>query len=147
MKPQHHGAQNATQMRGRILIVEDVPCNLWLHSVVLGVYGYMVHGSATGAEALQRLENETYDAVLLDLGLPDMLGLDLARQLRMRPDLSHMTIVAVTGCLMPGDREAALDAGCDAFVAKPIDTHALGPMLETLIERQRSKSLTKASSV
>jgi two-component system cell cycle response regulator DivK len=104
----------------RILIVEDNELNMKLLNDVLEAHGYDVLSTAEGAVALEWARQYRPDIILMDLQLPDMSGLEAARQLKADPKTSAIPVVAVTAFAMAGDERKALDNGCDAYVAKPI---------------------------
>lgn len=108
-----------------ILIVEDNPANRKLLSFLLKAHGYDVREAARADEALEMLETFAPHLILMDLQLPGMDGLELARQLKTDPRTRHITIVAVTAYAMKGDEQRVRDAGCDGYVTKPIDTRGL----------------------
>jgi CheY-like chemotaxis protein len=108
-----------------LLVVDDNAANLALLSYVLRAAGHEVHTATSAEEALAALDRRAPRMLLLDLRLPGMDGLTLARRLRADPRHDALIIVAVTAQAMRGDREAAIEAGCDGFVTKPIDTRAL----------------------
>jgi two-component system, cell cycle response regulator DivK len=112
-----------------ILIVDDNPQNLKLARVVLTGCGYDVRTAVDAEEALRLLDQVSPRLILMDLQLPGMDGLALTRQLKGDPARSRIVIVALTAYAMKGDREKALAAGCDDYVAKPIDTRALPEMV------------------
>jgi two-component system cell cycle response regulator DivK len=105
----------------RILVVEDNELNLKLLNDVLEAHGYDVLTTGEGAVAIAWARQYRPDLILMDLQLPDMSGLEVTRQLKASPDTSSIPIVAVTAFAMAGDEKKALDHGCDAYVAKPID--------------------------
>jgi two-component system cell cycle response regulator DivK len=104
----------------RILVVEDNELNMKLLNDVLEAHGYDVLSTAEGAVALEWARQYRPDIILMDLQLPDMSGLEAARQLKADPKTSAIPVVAVTAFAMAGDERKALDNGCDAYVAKPI---------------------------
>lgn len=108
-----------------ILIVDDNPANLKLARVVLKRAGYEVRTAADAAEALTALDTFRPRLILMDLQMPGMDGLDLTRRLKADPSRADIIIVALTAYAMRGDEEKALAAGCDGYLAKPIDTRAL----------------------
>lgn len=116
----------------RALVVDDTPLNLKLLVALLRANGFTVESSETAEEARDKLAATPFDVVLLDLRLPGMDGLELARRLRTDPAHRGIVIVAVTANAMKTDEAAAYAAGCDAFVTKPIDTRALVPLLRKL---------------
>ncbi len=104
-----------------ILIVEDNPINLRLVAGLLKTHGYRVIESATGEEALDALKFVRPDLILMDIQLPGMDGLQVARTLRQDPERRGIPIVALTAHAMKGDEERAREAGCVGYIPKPID--------------------------
>ena len=120
----------------RILVVEDDPA--FRDSLVRGLRqaGHAVDAAATVAESLAKLGLETYEAVVLDISLPDGSGLDLARTLRRTG--STVLILAATARDAIADRVAGLDAGADDYLVKPFAFEELLARLRALDRRQRS---------
>jgi len=108
-----------------ILVVDDHPMNLKLLVYLLQSHGYDVRTARDAEETLVILRSFRPRLLLLDLQLPGMDGFELARKLRAEPPTRDLVIVAVTAHAMKGNEQAALDAGCDGFVTKPIDTREL----------------------
>jgi len=108
-----------------VLVVEDSDAIRAAFTILLEESGYAVAAAATGAEALRLAERRAPDLVLLDLGLPDMRGLDVARRLKADPATARVPLVALTGRDDETDRGALLAAGCAAYLVKPIDTQQL----------------------
>jgi two-component system KDP operon response regulator KdpE len=106
----------------RVLAVDDEPQIRRLLSVALHSRGYRVDTVATGEEALEALSTNTYELVLLDLGLPDMDGLDVCRRLR---EWSAIPIIVVSVRGDDRDKVAALDLGADDYVTKPFSMDEL----------------------
>jgi CheY-like chemotaxis protein len=108
-----------------ILIVDDNPQNLKLARVLLSASGYEVRTAVDAEDALRTLDEFRPRLILMDLQLPGMDGLELTRRLKGDPSRRSIVIIALTAYAMKGDRERALSAGCDDYIAKPIDTAAL----------------------
>lgn len=108
-------------MRGKILIIEDNEQNLYLATFLLEKNGHEVVQARSGSEGLALATRSRPDLILLDIQLPAMDGYAVARALRQDARLRNVPIVAVTSYAMLGDRERALDAGCDLYIEKPID--------------------------
>lgn len=108
-----------------VLIVEDIPTNLRLASVVLKAAGFEVDSAATAREALEKVRARRPAVILMDVELPEMDGLTATRQLKGDPATASIPVVALTANAMRGDRERCLEAGCDGYISKPFDTHAL----------------------
>ena len=112
----------------RILVCDDHALFREGLELVIGQLGDAVEliGVGDAEAALAHVDaDEDVDLVLLDLQLPGMDGLTFARLLRANPDTRDLVIVAVTAHAMMSDEQAALAAGCDGFITKPIDTRAL----------------------
>ena len=105
-----------------ILIVDDNAVNLKLARVVLMGAGYAVKTAGSAEEALKLLETLHPALILMDLQLPGMDGLELTRRLKAAPETRSVKVVALTAYAMKGDEEKARAAGCDGYLAKPIDT-------------------------
>lgn len=104
----------------KILIVEDVALNLDL-LVQLLEDNYELVAAANGAEGVA-LATETHpDLILMDISLPVLDGYAATRQIKANPTLTHIPVIALTAHAMPGDAAKALAAGCDAYLAKPLD--------------------------
>src|SRR5882724_3389665 len=108
-----------------ILIVDDVPTNLKLMSVLLSKLGYQVHTASTAEEALEIAQKIRPRLVLADILLPGMDGLEMTRRLKSAPETKSTVVLAVTALAMKGDEQKALAAGCDGYITKPIDVHQL----------------------
>jgi two-component system cell cycle response regulator DivK len=117
-------------VRKRILIVEDSELN---RDLLVQIFEdlYDIEVAADGAEAVQLAGETRPDLILMDIGLPEMSGLEAVRAIRASG--AGTPIVAVTSRVMPGEREQALEAGCDAFVAKPIDDVQLVAIADRLL--------------
>jgi CheY-like chemotaxis protein len=108
-----------------ILIVDDNPANLKLARVVLSAAGFEVRTAVDAEDALRALRVFRPRVVLMDLQLPGMDGFDLTRRLKADPDHRSILVIALTAYAMKGDEEKARAAGCDGYLAKPIDTRSL----------------------
>lgn len=123
-----------TAMTGAaILVVDDSVANMKLLSYLLESQGYDVRTAADASEALAVLADFRPRLVLLDLQLPGMDGLELARRLKADPANRELLIVAVTASAMKGDEEKALEAGCDGYITKPIDTRTLPKLVASYL--------------
>jgi CheY-like chemotaxis protein len=120
-----------------VLVVDDNPVNLKLVSDVLESAGVQVSRAADAETAQSLLETILPDLVLMDIALPGMDGLTLTRRLKASPRFQDMVIVALTAFAMKGDDRKALDAGCDGYIAKPIDTRALAGQIEAFLQAHR----------
>ena len=128
-------------MGAPILIVDDNPLNVKLVRVVLLTSGYDVRTCADAESALEALQSFRPDAILMDIQLPGMDGLELTRRLKANPETRDITIIALTAYAMKGDEEKARAAGCDGYLTKPIDTAVFPSLLAGYLCRTRSSSL------
>ena len=87
-----------------------------------------------GNQALQLLEDEMPDLILLDINIPGIHGLDLAKQLKADARLAKIPLVATTANVLLGDRERCLEAGCDDYLPKPLDIRELRNVMRTYID-------------
>ena len=125
-------------MQQRILIVDDNYINLKLVSDVLEMEGYIIDRAKDATEALKLMAKTPPDLILMDIELPGMDGLTLTRLLKQDQSTRHIAIAALTAFAMKGDDQKAFDAGCDAFITKPIDTRQLPVQIANILERSRS---------
>jgi CheY-like chemotaxis protein len=112
-------------MAKRILVVEDNPDNRILITDVLSSLEYEVLVAEDGEEGIKMANAEIPDLILMDLSLPRMDGWAATTQIKANTALAHIPIIALTAHAMVGDREKALQAGCDDYVSKPIDLREL----------------------
>lgn len=121
--PQERGAGQEIGSSGRpatILVVEDNPDNMTTIKAVLP-NEYNILEAMDGEEGLKKIRTETPDLVLLDMSLPGMDGYTVAGKAKKDPNIAHIPVVALTARAMKGDREEIIKAGCDDYIAKPID--------------------------
>jgi CheY-like chemotaxis protein len=128
----------------KILVVDDKPENLKLARVLLQLEGYVVKTAPDAEEAMAVLQTFLPRLILMDIQLPGMDGLQLTRNLRGDPAMRGIVILAVTAYAMKGDEQKALEAGCDGYVTKPIDTRALPGVIASHL-RQKSERKGSAS--
>lgn len=118
-------------------MVDDHPVNLKLACDVMEHEGYLVDRAGNAEAALACIARRLPDLILMDLGMPGMDGLTLTRRLRSQEATRGIPIVALTAFAMKRDEEKAMEAGCDAYIAKPIDTRRLpGQLAEVLARRE-----------
>lgn len=118
-----------------ILVVDDNATNLKLACYVLETQGYAVLRARDAREALAVLQHARPDLILMDLQMPGMDGLTLTRQLKADPAYRHICIVALTSFAMKGDDRKALEAGCDGYITKPIDTVKLPAQVAEILQQ------------
>ena len=117
-----------------ILIVEDAPESLKFAANVLRGEGYKVHIASTAEQALSTLRFLLPDLILVDFVLPGMNGLELTANVKRDARLQSTKVVALTGCVMPGDVDMARQAGCDGYLTKPIDARALAARVRQFLD-------------
>jgi CheY-like chemotaxis protein len=120
----------------RLLLVDDNADALLMLASLLELEGYEVHTASDGRGALDAAERLQPDVVLLDIGLPDINGYEVARLLRAQPALRDILLVAVTGYGQAADRRRSAAAGFDHHLVKPINFNELSPLLARLKNRQ-----------
>jgi len=123
-----------------LLIVDDNPANLRLARLLLVGEGYEVRTAGDAVEALAVLETFRPRLILMDLQMPGLDGFDLTRRLKADAATRDIVILALTAYAMRGDEEKARAAGCDAYVAKPIDTRRLPALIARLLSGAGSAS-------
>ncbi len=104
-----------------ILIVDDVEGNRTVLARMLAFSGHQTIMASSGVEALDILEHTRPDLILLDLSMPGLDGWTVTKHLKAHSELTTIPVIAVTAHAMAGDRERILAAGCDDYIAKPID--------------------------
>ncbi len=113
-------------LRGaRILLVEDNEINQLLASELLVSEGFIVDIAANGALAIDMLEDEDYDLILMDIQMPIMDGISATKEIRCRKEFDNIPIIAMTAHAMSGDRELSMAVGMDDHLTKPIDHQVL----------------------
>ncbi len=119
----------------RLLLVEDNATNQVLALLLLEREGHTVQTARNGREALAILETQAFDAVLMDVQMPEMDGFEATSQIRERERATgeHVPVIAMTAHAMKGDRERCLAAGMDAYVSKPIRMVELNSALATVL--------------
>jgi two-component system, cell cycle response regulator DivK len=118
----------------RILLVEDNEMNRDMLSRRLVRKGHEISLAFDGAQGVAMVRTIRPDLVLMDMSLPVMSGYDATRELKTDPDTRHIPVIALTAHAMSGDRDRALQAGCDDYETKPIEL----PRLLEKIEQQLS---------
>ena len=129
---------------GRVLIVEDEPALLRALQINLRARGYEVTTSTAGVQALAEAARRPPDAVLLDLGLPDLEGTDVIRELRAWTGVPVLVLSGRTGS---DDKIGALDAGADDYVTKPFSMEELVARLRALLRRDAHPSSRQVFSL
>lgn len=122
---------------GVILVVEDNPANLLMIRVVLEQTGYRPVLTQSVEEAERWLADNQPDLILMDVQLPNVDGFEYTRRLRARPATALVPIIALTAFSLSGDERRALEAGCDAFIVKPIDVLGLPAQIGEMLRARR----------
>jgi DNA-binding response OmpR family regulator len=118
-----------------VLVVDDNRDAADALAALLSVQGYNASAAYSGAAAIRQADEVHPDVVLLDIGMPETSGFDVARALRDYRRAPKPVIVAVTGAAEPSDRLAARMAGFDHYLVKPVEMHALVALLKKLAAR------------
>src|SRR5262249_27590161 len=122
----------------KILLVEDNEMNRDMLSRRLQRRGYDISIAVDGAEGVAMASSEHPDLILLDMSLPVLDGWEVARQPKSKPDTKTIPIIALTAHAMAGDREKAIEAGCDDYDTKPIELPRLLDKIAALLPKQAS---------
>ena len=115
--------------RKRILIVEDDRLSLTVLRQLLTAQGYEILQSSEGWNGISRARNEQPDLIVMDIKLPNISGLDATLLLKQDDQTKNIPIIAVTAFVTPEDKAKALESGCDAYIAKPVN---IGSLLRTV---------------
>lgn len=122
----------------KILIVEDNEQNMELFRDLLASKGYTVTEAYDGETALAKLQDETPDLILMDIQLPKMDGVAVARKVRENFRTNQLVIIAITAHAMKGDREGFLNAGFNDYIAKPINIKSFLQTIEKHLQPVKS---------
>jgi len=118
---------------GKILIVDDEPQIRRVMRTALSAQGFEVNDARTGEEALERVREEKYDLILLDVNMPGMNGIEVCRYIRSSSDVN---IIMLTVRYAQADKVEALDAGADDYVTKPFSTPELLARIRAILRRR-----------
>ncbi len=119
-------------MSARVLVVDDIPANVRLLEAKLAAEYFDVITADSGAAALEIVQNNTPDIVLLDVMMPGMDGFEVCHRIKSNPKTLHIPVVMVTALSEPKDRVRGLDAGADDFITKPVNELALFARVRSL---------------
>jgi CheY-like chemotaxis protein len=115
------------------MIAEDNPQNMKLLELLLRKK-YPLLQARDGEEALDTAIREQPELIIMDMQLPKISGVEVTKRLRRMPVFRHTPIIALTAYAMRGDRERFLEAGCNAYLSKPISTRELPAMIERMLQ-------------
>ncbi len=122
------------QTRPTIMVVEDNSVNMKLTTNLLEIGGYRALPAFSSEEAINILKNQTPDLILMDISLPGMDGLTATQAIKKNPSTANIPVVALTAHAMKDDRERAVEAGCDAYLLKPIETRTFYMTISGLLD-------------
>jgi CheY-like chemotaxis protein len=114
---------------------------------LLETNNFMVWCARTAEEGFHIARDVSPDLILMDLSLPGMDGLAAARALKANPATRHFIVIAVTAHAMKGDEQAVLNAGCDGYLAKPIDTRTFAATIARFIALADSRATDKETTM
>ena len=120
----------------KLLLVEDNEMNRDMLSRRLERKGFEVVFALDGQAAVELAGSERPDLILMDMSLPVMDGWEATRQIKLKDDIKHIPIIALTAHAMSGDREKALEAGCEEYDTKPVDFPRLVEKIRVLLSRK-----------
>ncbi|AOF80821.1 response regulator [Methyloversatilis sp. RAC08] len=115
------------------LVVEDNENNLELITFILHAGGYATRCAITGLDGVAEALRERPDFILLDIQLPDIDGLEVARRIRAGETGAPIPMIAITSFAMAGDRERVLAAGCNGYIEKPVDPLRVMEQIENVL--------------
>lgn len=121
----------------KILYVEDNVDNRILVRRILVAEGYNILEAQDANEALQVVQRQRPDLILMDINMPEIDGYTLTTRLKGMPGLNSVPIIALTANVMRGDRERSLEAGCDGYIQKPIDVDQLPTQIKKFLNAKR----------
>lgn len=124
----------------KVLIVEDDPTNMKLIVEILNSLDFMIQTSKDGFEALTMTDNDMYDLILMDIGLPSIDGIETARRIRKKPGYNNTPIIALTAFAMKGDREKFLSTGFDEYISKPIHVIDFISLIRDILKKKDNES-------
>jgi DNA-binding response OmpR family regulator len=121
----------------RVLIVEDEESLLKLEIILLTVKGYEVTGVSSGNDALEKLSQESFDLVLLDIMLPDLDGYEICRRIRRNPRNADIPVVMLTAKKSDKDKNRGTTCGADDYLTKPFKSTMIIEVVERLLADRR----------
>ena len=126
-------------MKRKILLIEDNEQNRYLATFLLETRGYEVIPAFDGPMGIELAERVRPELILLDIQLPTMDGYAVAREIRSKPELKKIPIVAVTSYAMAGDREKTIEAGCNGYIEKPINPDTFAGEIERFLVESKTE--------
>lgn len=120
-------------MTAQVLVVEDTPANMKLVSMLLGKAGYRVLQANNAGDGIALARECAPDLILMDIQLPGMDGLEATRLLKQDAATRSIKVIALTAFAMKGDEEKMIAAGCDGYIAKPIQYRSFLDTVERML--------------
>ncbi len=142
-----NGVKHKAPEHGRILVVDDEPVILQVMINYLTLEGYDVVTAASGTDALQRIEESSFDLVLLDVMLPRMSGYEVCRLIREKHSIYNLPVLMLTARNKPEDIVAGLEAGANDYLTKPVNRQELLARVNSLLSLQISVKLNNELSI
>jgi CheY-like chemotaxis protein len=131
IKPASAARRSSWPPGKRVVVIEDNADGREMLELLLQQAGYQVFSAGDGSSGLELIERERPQIAIVDIGLPTMNGFEIAKALRARPEYQDLYLVALTGYGQPSDHEAALSAGFDEHLVKPLDPNELNRLMNT----------------
>ena len=128
--------ENEKGLPKKILIVEDNQDSRELVVKILKNRGYQLIEAVDGEDALEKAITEIPDLILMDISIPKIDGYEVTRMLKSRKEFKYTPIVALTAHAMKGDREKAMESGCEGYIAKPINIHELPEQIKPYLKEK-----------
>jgi two-component system cell cycle response regulator DivK len=132
-----------SDLPGKILIVDDNQDSRELVVKILKTRGYQTIEAVDGEEALEKAVAERPDLILMDRSLPKIDGYEVTRRLKDQEEFKDIPIVALTAHAMRGDREKALEAGCEGYISKPINVRELPELIRSYLQGKKESLFGK----
>jgi two-component system, cell cycle response regulator DivK len=117
----------------QVLLVEDNDDNRLIYATILCHYGYIVVQAPNGLDGVNMADLHRPDLIIMDISLPIIDGLEATRRIRANPNTARIPVLAVTAHALDSDRERVIDAGCNQYLAKPVEPRHLLQQVERMI--------------
>lgn len=114
----------------KVLVIEDNDDNYYMLQFMLEGHGDQIVRAKDGIDGVKRARSEQPDLILMDIQLPLLNGYEATKQIKASQELSHIPIIAITSYAMLGDRDKAIEAGCDDYIEKPIEPETILSRIE-----------------
>ena len=140
-------SEKPLQLKGRILLAEDNPANQMIGIGMLKRLGLQVDTAGNGLEAVEAIQTRPYDLVLMDIGMPEMDGIEATHKIRqLDGDCANIPVIAMTAHVMKGDREEILSQGLNDYICKPVNAGELAACLQRWLSPQFADSAAAATA-